>query len=492
MRLDCVLAGISSDRLTYHSKYFSYDDVPMELKPLQKPYAPIWYPSTNEIGSQWAGENGLHYSTLGDTKSARACVSAFKRGLKKRGSGAVVAKPEFPGGAVIGVNRKAVIADTDRDARRIAKHAFDRWYASFAKLTRENTEGPLPFDLDQIVGDMDTALKNGELIVGAPDTVATAIERQVKTIGVNYVNFTFNFGAMALEDALRSIRSFCPRSDAESVSALDCRRRATHAILASALGVRMSRRTKVFHSETISVYDDFLPEPVFDAVFAYCNSASYQSVHREGWTKAWRLHDGEPLHGPLIYWAPGKQSQERKGLFYPTRTAIDKFIEALGRRRADIAPIVGTAGTDWDILTVAPWIYRAGSGLSLHDDGPSYSGAYVFYVHRQWKLHWGGHLLVLNPSSDGGAERSSDDDLADTSPQLLDDTRDDAIASDPGVATCVFPKPNRLVLIKGRASHIVTRVDGSAGDHVRVSLTGFFVRPKGKRGGDGAQRRNRP
>src|SRR5262245_48696099 len=121
--LDCVLAGLTSERLTWRGKHFAYDNVPMEVKPLQQPYPPIWYPSSNETGAQWAGERGLHFSTLGSVERAAACVAAFKSGLATRGAAvpkAAVPKPEIPGGTVIGVNRQAVLADTVEDARRIA------------------------------------------------------------------------------------------------------------------------------------------------------------------------------------------------------------------------------------------------------------------------------------------------------------------------------------------------------------------------------------
>ena len=201
--IDCVEAGLTHDRLTYHGKHFSYDNVPMEVKPLQQPYPPIWYPSSNETGAQWAGERGLHYSTLGSVERALACVDAFKKGLQKRGSGAAVPKPDIPGGVVIGVNRQAVVADTDADAKRIAKPAFDRWYSSLSKLEREHVAGPRY--VTHVTGDMDAALKSGQMIAGTPDTVRAEIERQVREIGVNYMNFSLFFGTLALEDALRSV-----------------------------------------------------------------------------------------------------------------------------------------------------------------------------------------------------------------------------------------------------------------------------------------------
>jgi len=199
---ECVYAGLTHERLTYHGKHFNYDNVPMELRPLQLPCPPIWYPSSNETGAAWGGERGLHFSTLGSVERASACVASYKQALAKRG-GPLQPKPEFPGGAVIGVNRQAVIADTVEDARKIAKPAFDRWYSSLTKLERENVSGPRY--VHHVTGDMESAIKNGQLIVGSPETAAAEIARQAKAIGVNYMNFSLFFGTMPLEHALRSL-----------------------------------------------------------------------------------------------------------------------------------------------------------------------------------------------------------------------------------------------------------------------------------------------
>jgi len=58
---------------------------------------PAEYASSSEIGSTWAGENGLHYVTLGPTALAKSNITAFKTALAKRGAPAQP-KPEFAGG----------------------------------------------------------------------------------------------------------------------------------------------------------------------------------------------------------------------------------------------------------------------------------------------------------------------------------------------------------------------------------------------------------
>jgi 2-oxoglutarate-Fe(II)-dependent oxygenase superfamily protein len=247
--------------------------------------------------------------------------------------------------------------------------------------------------------------------------------------------------------------------------------------LADSAGPDAPRPTIAFQSKTVLVYDDFLPTRIFDEIFAYCNSANYVSVHQDGWTKVWRLHDGEPLRGQTWYYAAGEASPDKERFSYPTGTALDRFIEAIQSRFSDIAPIVGAAGEDWNLFSVCPWVYRAGSALSLHQDGEVYSGSYVYYTHRHWKIHWGGHLIVLDPKADEAKPRATGKKPAAVHPPWLDDALDIPHTWATGIATCFFPKPNRLVLLSSQVPHLVTRVDQSAGDNPRVTLAGFFVKP---------------
>jgi alkanesulfonate monooxygenase SsuD/methylene tetrahydromethanopterin reductase-like flavin-dependent oxidoreductase (luciferase family) len=202
---DAVYAGLTHDRLTYHGKHFSYDNVPMELRSLQQPHPPFWYPSSNETGSTWAGERGLNFSTLGSVERASGCIKAYKDALAKRG-GPILPNKDFPGGVGMSINRQAVVADSEADAMKIARPAFERFHQSLTKLERDNAGGPR--FAHHITGDLDAAIKSGQFIVGTPDSVRANIERQVKALGVNYMIFSLFFGEMSFESAMRSLKLF--------------------------------------------------------------------------------------------------------------------------------------------------------------------------------------------------------------------------------------------------------------------------------------------
>jgi alkanesulfonate monooxygenase SsuD/methylene tetrahydromethanopterin reductase-like flavin-dependent oxidoreductase (luciferase family) len=202
---ECIVKGFTHDELTHEGPFFSYANVPMQLKPLQTPYPPIWYASSAEFGSRWAGERGLHFATLGAVETAKRNVDAFKAAYAKRGAPAHP-KPEFPGGVAIGVNRQLVVADSAEAARRIAEPAHDQHHAKITWLLERNVTS-INYT-HHIVGGYDDAVKAGTVIAGTPETVRAEIERQVRLTGVNYMNFAMIFGNMGLEDALRSMRLF--------------------------------------------------------------------------------------------------------------------------------------------------------------------------------------------------------------------------------------------------------------------------------------------
>ncbi len=210
---ECVIEGLTHDRLTHHGPYFTYDDVPMILRPLQQPHPAMWYGSSNAVGSTWAGEHGLHFASNGGTERAKGNIDAYVAALAKRGTGAEVPHAEFPGGAAIGISRQIVVADTDADARRIAKPAHDHIYANQTFLRREAVRraqgnGSPEYGAPPSAGDFDAAIAEGSTIAGSPETVRAEIERQIATLGINYLICYMMFGTMTLADALASLELF--------------------------------------------------------------------------------------------------------------------------------------------------------------------------------------------------------------------------------------------------------------------------------------------
>ena len=205
---NCIRAGLTTDRLTYKGDIYVYENVPIALHPLQQPHPPFWYASSSAIGSTWGGEHGLHFVTLGPTASAKANIAAYKTALAKRGA-PVQPKPEFSGGGVVGVMRHIFIADTDAEAHRLGKPAMDYHLGNMNWLRVNQGDTNLTSRLKIPHGEnFEDCLANGSVIAGSPQTVRSAIERQVNELGVNYLVTYLFLGTMTLGDALRSLELF--------------------------------------------------------------------------------------------------------------------------------------------------------------------------------------------------------------------------------------------------------------------------------------------
>ena len=205
---DCLNAGLTSDTLDYSGPHFTYSKVPIVLKPLQKPHPPFWYGSSNTIGSTWAGERGLHFTTLGPIARAKENVDAFRDALAKRG-GPAQPKAEFSGGTAIGVMRNVVVADTDAEAARIGKPAMEHQLTNLNWLRRLHGSTDLASRLNIPRGaNFEECVRDGTMIAGTPQTVRVEIECQVAALGVNYLVAYMFFGTMTLAEALRSLALF--------------------------------------------------------------------------------------------------------------------------------------------------------------------------------------------------------------------------------------------------------------------------------------------
>ena len=222
-------------------------------------------------------------------------------------------------------------------------------------------------------------------------------------------------------------------------------------------------------NDQVMVFDDFLPPESFAPLLGYTYSADFRFVHEDAWHKAWKLTDGLPLLAPGTYYRDDGD-YEPGDLHYPTGTPLDRLLEAVRSAAGGAEAIVGKSGVHWKTMTAHPFLHPRGTGLSLHRDHSVYTGSWIFYVHHEWDVHWGGHLLVLDPRTGAGIDLNDAKFYA-----FLSDENQSRLVSEPGIALCIPPKPNRLVFLNENAYHMITRVDADAGDRPRVTLSGFFV-----------------
>ncbi|WP_435174215.1 2OG-Fe(II) oxygenase [Actinacidiphila sp. bgisy145] len=221
--------------------------------------------------------------------------------------------------------------------------------------------------------------------------------------------------------------------------------------------MRMTER-----GERYVVYDDFLPSEIFDQAVelmersALSETGSVISAELDG-----PAHRTRGMHFPASI---GETASGRPAVFTRVTQAV----------RAETG-VFGTAGHDWDRLTFTFWQYPANSRLGWHNDaGRGRCGEYIVYLHREWDISWGGELMLLD------REPRTLLSAADSGPQRGETaTSESAGLVNRILRTCevspvaVLPRPNRLVMVQSDTLHTIRRVDQTAGENRRCSLTGF-------------------
>jgi alkanesulfonate monooxygenase SsuD/methylene tetrahydromethanopterin reductase-like flavin-dependent oxidoreductase (luciferase family) len=192
---------LTEQTLTFKGDYYNFSDVPLHLQPLQRPHPPIWYGLSNPESAEFAAANRFNVVSNAAPKSVRVITDRYRETWAKQGNAA----EDIP---LMGMARHVVIADTDEEAMKLARRAYARWFESFIFLWRLRGVTP-PFTT--YTGDFDALLKNGQAIVGTPDTVREMIASQASDAGLNYFLLRFAFGDLTLQESMRSLNFFAKR-----------------------------------------------------------------------------------------------------------------------------------------------------------------------------------------------------------------------------------------------------------------------------------------
>lgn len=205
---ECIRAGLQTDELTYSGPHYKFENVPIALKPFQQPHPPFWYGSSGPEGSTWAGEQGLHFVTLGPTPFAKANIDTFKSAFAKHGRPASP-KPEFSGGVAVGVQRHIFVDETDEKACAWAKPAMEMHLANINWLRTRHGVTATQARMRNVRGQsFEQCVEEGTVIAGSPATVLAALRAQHAEIGFNYLLTYLFLGTMSLADAMRSLKLF--------------------------------------------------------------------------------------------------------------------------------------------------------------------------------------------------------------------------------------------------------------------------------------------
>lgn len=252
--LAIVRYGLTHDEVSYAGRFYRFDQVPMRLRPKQRPCPPFWY-MRNAVT---AVQRGFNVLLEGSLDHVEANIKRFRRLWDERwGPGAPTEQGRAP---MVGANFFTVVADTDEEAVALGEKAWDafRWNLTMPRrleaqrrgLTQFLTGGSpfaegngasraaLPMTMmrhhlapdemreieeslrhlspqqraererRRLPGGLGTGILAGpNIIAGSPATMRAFMDEYVAT-GANYLSCAFQFGCLTHEQAMRSIELF--------------------------------------------------------------------------------------------------------------------------------------------------------------------------------------------------------------------------------------------------------------------------------------------
>ncbi len=196
--LAVILKGLTEKRLSYQGKYFSFNDVPMELQPVQTPHPPLWYGANSLESADRLAEQGCNVVVGMKAEGVGKFAARFRAAWNALGHG----EAALP---FIGLSRHIVVGDTDKEAQSAAKRAYALWYDALIHLWRAHGVG-LPRQM--IPADFEPALDGGYIIAGSASTVRERLRRDNAVAGINYCICRLAFGDLSFEESAQSVELF--------------------------------------------------------------------------------------------------------------------------------------------------------------------------------------------------------------------------------------------------------------------------------------------
>ena len=201
---EILLQGLRTGHVSHEGKYYNIHDAPVTIEPLQRPYPPLWYPTSSPDRVAWVAKEGFN-TLFGFTRTGMDVIAA---GVKQYRT--VWAEHSHEEGRLnghvtqprLGATRHVFVADSDEQAVDIARDAYNLFHRSFVMRPGRDGSG------ESRRGDFETAVGWGGIFAGSPDTVRAQVQRFLDESGANYFVGTFAFGNLTTEQVLRSLRLF--------------------------------------------------------------------------------------------------------------------------------------------------------------------------------------------------------------------------------------------------------------------------------------------
>ena len=200
-RFDEALAVLElawrGDRFSHHGRYFRYEDIALNVAPVQQP-VPLWVAVLRTEAAFHIGARGrnlmmIPYASLDDFSHFAAVAAEYRRGRADAGLDPAGGDLILAFHTHVSTTREAAVAE--------ARPALDQYVATRLYARRRSLD-----ELDA----------KGLILIADPDTIAERIATAAR-LGMTHIMALFNFGGLAAARVNRSMELFAtevmPRVD---------------------------------------------------------------------------------------------------------------------------------------------------------------------------------------------------------------------------------------------------------------------------------------
>ena len=194
--LDFFFSACHSEKVIFRGQ-----EVELYNKPVQKPYPPLWFPSSNKDSIDFTARHGYHTAVISSHAEAKARFAQYREVWEKNRNepgrhNAHVAEP------FLARTQHLVIAESEKEAVDAGVAAYETWKGHIHHLTRKHGR-PDVMPLDPFA---ESSLMR--LIAGTPEQVTQKLKDVILQSGMNYLLCVFSFGDLPPATAMRSLELF--------------------------------------------------------------------------------------------------------------------------------------------------------------------------------------------------------------------------------------------------------------------------------------------
>ncbi|MEZ2389079.1 LLM class flavin-dependent oxidoreductase [bacterium RCC_150] len=223
--LQAITHALETGRFDHKGELLRDLSVELPILPIQRPYPPLWYASSNIATAEWAGTNGVHFVGRWNNGQFIEGAKAYWEAWENRDVATALNRQDRKRPCV-GFSPTLVIGESDREAH-------DRYFEHQSRfrdnvVLRWHDHGDHKVDA---FAEPEFGLNVGNAIVGSIDSVIDQLREQMSSGLVNYLEPMVYFGNMGYKEAHRNLerytqevipalRSFTPETDVSTIGAL--------------------------------------------------------------------------------------------------------------------------------------------------------------------------------------------------------------------------------------------------------------------------------